>query len=88
MMRKIWILNAISNIEVSNHDEYVIYVDFSTLKILQSQLREVWINNNHKIRQSTIEKGNARNNPIVKYILLKIKPKRRHSDINIDYDFR
>ena len=36
MIRKIWIPNAIPNIKVSSHDEYIIYVDFSILKILQS----------------------------------------------------
>ena len=36
MMRKIWIPNAIPNIKVLSYNEYVIYVNFSILKILQS----------------------------------------------------
>ena len=88
MMRKIWILNAISNIEVPSHDEYIIYVDFSILKILQSQLRRVWINVNQKIKQYIIEKINTRYIPMVIYIILSRKPKRKHSDIDICYNSR
>ena len=88
MMRKIQILHAIPNIKVPSHDKYVIYIDFSILEILQSQLKKVWININQEIRQPMIEKENAENIPMVKYVLLKKKPKRRHSNVDVGYDSR
>ena len=59
MVQKVWVLQTIPNVKVSSYDENIIYIDFSILKILQSQLRRVWINVNQEIRQSIIEKGNA-----------------------------
>ena len=35
-----------------------------------------------------IEKGNAENIPMIKYVLLKRKPKRRHSNVDVGYDSR
>jgi len=35
-----------------------------------------------------IEKGNAENIPRVKYVLLKGKLKRRHSNVDVGYDSR
>jgi len=35
-----------------------------------------------------IEKENAENIPMVKYVLLKKKTKRRHSNVDVGYDSR
>ena len=39
MVQKVWVPKTIPNVEIPSYDENVIYIDFSILKILQSQLR-------------------------------------------------
>ena len=70
IMREMRILDIISNIKVTSHNKNIIDVSFNIFEILQSHLRRIWINVHQKVNWATIEKGNTRNNLVIKDILL------------------
>jgi len=83
VVRKVWILEIIPNVKVTSYDKNIVNIDLSILKILQDQLRRIWVYVNQEENWFLIEKGNTEHIPMIKNVILQRKVKEWNININI-----